>query len=344
LNGTKASSSKGLCRGLDGSFPEVFWSKKMRKFLAAALFVGLSTFAALAQSQQAPTLRIVSEDGNRLPSDLMYGNTKVKPLRLRPGTNVPITIDDSDFFVQQQYVDFLSRFPDQSGFGFWQGEINQCGSNTGCVETKRINVSAAFFLSIEFQNTGLFVYNSYKAAFGNISANVPVPVRRETFMPETRGLANGIIVGVGTWEQDLLNNKIAYSRAFAQRSDFVAKYPTSMAADAYVEALFSTAGVTPSSTERQNAITAFGSGGTTGRGDALRSVVESTSLHNAEINKAFVLLQYFGYLKRNPDDLPDANFNGYNFWLSKLNQFGGNFVSAEMVKAFINSNEYRTRF
>src|SRR5205085_7430253 len=62
----------------------------------------LSTVAALAQSQQAPTLRIVSEDGNRLPSDLMYGNTKVKPMRLRPGTNTPITIDDSDFFVQQR--------------------------------------------------------------------------------------------------------------------------------------------------------------------------------------------------------------------------------------------------
>jgi hypothetical protein len=122
----------------------------MRKLLAAALIVGLSTVAALAQSQQAPTLRIVSEDGNRLPSELMYGNTKVKPMRLRPGTNVPITIDDSDFFVQQHYVDFLSRFPDQSGFVFWQNDINQCGSNAQCVEVHRINVSAAFFLSIEF--------------------------------------------------------------------------------------------------------------------------------------------------------------------------------------------------
>jgi hypothetical protein len=315
----------------------------MRKFLAAALFVGLSTFVALAQSQQAPTLRIVSEDGNRLPSDLMYGNTKVKPLRLRPGTNVPITIDDSDFFVQQQYVDFLSRFPDQAGFGFWQGEINQCGSNVGCIETKRINVSAAFFLSIEFQNTGLFVYNSYKAAFGNLSGK-PVPVRRETFMPETRGIANGIVVGVGNWQQQLNDNKDAYALAFVQRGDFVAKYPTSLSATAYVDGLFSTAGVTPTATERQTAVTAFGSGGTAGRAAALRSVVESQSLHNNEINNAFVLLQYFGYLKRNPDDLPDTNFAGYNFWLSKLNQFGGNFVSAEMVKAFINSNEYRARF
>ena len=106
----------------------------MRKLIAAMFVLAFACGGALAQSQQAPTLRIVSEDGNRLPSELMYGNTKVKPLRLRPGTNQPITIDDSDFFVQEQYVDFLSRFPDASGFQFWQNEINQCGANAGCVE------------------------------------------------------------------------------------------------------------------------------------------------------------------------------------------------------------------
>jgi hypothetical protein len=318
----------------------------MRKFLAAALFVGLSTFAALAQSQQAPTLRIVSEDGNRLPSDLMYGNTKVKPLRLRPGTNVPITIDDSDFFVQQQYVDFLSRFPDQAGFGFWQDQINSCSPKPTCVEAARVNTSGAFFLSIEFRETGYFVYKTYKAAFGDLP-NKPVPVRRENFMPETRGIANGVVVGVGTWQQQLLDNKNAYALAFVKRADFIASHPTSQSATAYVDGLFSTAGVTPTATERQSAIDAFnGAGGSTDekRAAALRSVVESSTLDQSEVRKAFVLLQYFGYLKRNPDDLPDTNFTGYNFWLQKLNDNGGNFIQAEMVKAFINSNEYRTRF
>jgi hypothetical protein len=315
----------------------------MRKLLAAALIVGLSTAAALAQSQEAPTLRIVSEDGNRLPSELMYGNTKVKPMRIRPGTNVPITIDDSDFFVQQQYVDFLSRFPDQSGFSFWQGEINNCNGNAGCVDVKRVNVSAAFFLSIEFKETGLFVYKTYKAAFGDI-AGKPVPVRRESFMPETRSIANGVVVGVGNWQQQLEDNKTAYARSFVQRPEFVSKYPTTTAAGAYVDALFSTAGATPTGAERQAAVTAFGSGDTAGRAAALRSVVESQTLQQNESKKAFVLMQYFGYLKRNPDDLPDANFAGYNFWLSKLDQFGGDFVRAEMVKAFLSSNEYRQRF
>jgi hypothetical protein len=55
-------------------------------------------------------------------------------------------------------------------------------------------------------------------------------------------------------------------------------------------------------------------------------------------------MQYFGYLRRNPNDAPDADFGGYNFWLGKLNEFNGNFVNAEMVKAFIVSSEYKQRF
>jgi len=56
------------------------------------------------------------------------------------------------------------------------------------------------------------------------------------------------------------------------------------------------------------------------------------------------LMQYFGYLRRNPNGGPDTDFNGYNFWLKKLDDNGGDFIRAEMVKAFINSVEYRARF
>ncbi len=311
----------------------------MRKFIAAVFAVAFTASAALAQSGQAPTLRIVSEDGNRLPSELMYGNTRVKPLRLRPGTNVPITIDDSDFFVQQHYVDFLSRFPDQSGFVFWQNDINQCGANAQCIEVHRINVSAAFFLSIEYQRSSYLVYKTYKAAFGDLPGK-PVPVRRENLMPDARTVLNGVIVGEANWDKTLDNNINAYLQAFTQRGDFQAAFPGSMTAQQFVDKLFSNAGVTPTTGERDAASAAFG----TGRAAALRSVVESGTLHNAELNKAFVLSQYFGYLKRNPDDLPDTGFQGYAFWLGKLNEHNGNYVEAEMVKAFISSTEYRTRF
>ena len=319
----------------------------MRKLIVAVFVVAFAASSALAQSQQAPTLRIVSEDGNRLPSDLLYGNTKVKPLRLRPGTNVPITIDDTDFFVQQQYVDFLSRFPDQSGFNFWQNDINNCAGNQGCIDVHRVNVSAAFFLSIEFQSTGYLVYRLNKAAFGDIP-NTPVPVRRETFMPDTRSISNGVVVGATGWEAQLEANKVAFTQGFVQRSQFTSLYPTTQTPAQFVDALFANAGVSPSTGERNAAIGEFGSAANTAdgaaRARALRDVAENAGFQQKEFNKAFVLMQYFGYLKRNPNDLPDNNYDGYNFWLSKLNQFGGDFAQAEMVKAFITSIEYKARF
>jgi len=316
----------------------------MRKFLALVLTAALTAVGALAQTQQAPTLRIVTEDGNRLPAELVYGNTKVKPLRLRPGTNTPITIDDADFFVQQHYVDFLSRFPDQGGFAFWQNEILQCGTNAGCIDIKRQNVSAAFFLAIEFQELGYFVYRMHKAAFGDL-AGKPVPVRRESFMTETRGISKDIIVGVGNWAQKLEANKTAYTSSFVNRGDFQAAFAGATTPTQFVDKLNTNAGGVLSATERQTLINNLtANNNAAGRASVLRRVAEDETLRANEINKAFVLMQYFGYLKRDPDAFPDDNFNGYFFWLGKLNDFGGNFVRAQMVKAFIESIEYRSRF
>ncbi|MET0647309.1 MAG: DUF4214 domain-containing protein, partial [Pyrinomonadaceae bacterium] len=73
-------------------------------------------------------------------------------------------------------------------------------------------------------------------------------------------------------------------------------------------------------------------------------LTDDAEFRQREFNRAFVLMQYFGYLRRAPNESPDSNFDGYNFWLSKLNQFNGDFVRAEMVKAFILSNEYQQRF
>jgi hypothetical protein len=85
-------------------------------------------------------------------------------------------------------------------------------------------------------------------------------------------------------------------------------------------------------------------GGAKTRAEVLRAVVENAQFTDEHFNRAFVLMQYFGYLRKNPNDAPDNSFNGYNFWLAKLNKFDGNFVEAEMVKAFLGSTEYRQRF
>ena len=254
-------------------------------------------------------------------------------------------VGDVNFFVRQHYLDFLNREPDASGLAFWRDDVFACGTDKACTEVKRVNVSAAFFLSIEFQQTGNLVYKMHKAGFGNL-AGKPVAVRRADFINDTRAVGSTpaqVIVGTANWQQQLEANKQAFALAFVQRPAFQAAHGGQGAA-AYVDSLFANTGVTFTAAERQAALNAFGAGGAAGQAAALRSVAESNSVSSKTSNESFVLMQYFGYLQRDPDSGADTNFDGYSFWLGKLNEFNGDYIAAEMVKAFIPSTEYMDRF
>lgn len=310
--------------------------------------------AAMNVLGQSPTLKVVTSDPN-LPSELFYGNVKVKPLRVRPGTNPPqlITIDDSDFFVQEQYVDFLNRMPDPGGFAFWNSQITGCGaSNPSCTEVARINTSGSFFLSIEFKETGYLVERTYRSSYGQTNGtstfggthtlSVPI-VRLSEFLPDLKAIGQGVVVLQPGWEALLESNKLSYFTAFVQGSRFTTAFPANMPADTFVDALNTNAG-NPLSTSERNQLVNGLTAQTMTRAQVLRAVAEDPDLSSTEFNKAFVLMQYYGYLRRDPNSGQDIDYTGYDFWLTKLNQFNGNFVSSEMVKAFLSSIEYRNRF
>ncbi|HKP48170.1 MAG TPA: choice-of-anchor B family protein [Pyrinomonadaceae bacterium] len=269
---------------------------------------------------------------------------------LRPHIGLPVGIDYTPFYVQQHYRDFLGREPDEAGQAFWNFEIASCGADTNCIADKRINVSAAFFISIEFQQTGYLLHRVQTASF----ATLP---RFQPFLLDLKQIGNGVVVGQSNWEQQLEANKQAFLLQWVQRGDFVAQHPLSQSANDYINGLFANAGVTPTQSEIAAAVAAYGNGGTGGRALALRSVVDSGSVYNQQYNSAFVLMQYFGYLRRNPDDAPDFDLTGYQFWLKKLNDFTlpgedvrdehvalSRVQRADMVKSFIVSGEYRGRF
>jgi hypothetical protein len=272
-------------------------------------------------------------------------------------TIITNAIDGSQIFVRQHYFDFLNRESDPSGLQFWINNIEICGFDLNCRDVKRINTSAAFFLSIEFQGTGYLVERIYKAAYGDATGTstlggthqIKVPVvRLSEFLSDTQKIGNGLIVGQTGWEQVLENNKNAFTAEFVQRGEFTTALPTSLTPAQFVDQLFQNAGVTPAAADRMAAINEFSGAPDTSnmaaRGRSLRDVAENVTFDQLESNRAFVLMQYFGYLRRNPNDPQDTDYTGYDFWLTKLNQFGGNFVKAEMVKAFISSGEYRQRF
>lgn len=246
-----------------------------------------------------------------------------------PSTN---PYDDAFFFVRQHYLDFLNREPDASGLAFWANEINgSCSGNPACIEGKRVSVSAAFFLSNEFQKTGYLAYLTHRVAYGANASGSPAPILYGNFERDTQALQRGYIAG--QTDSVLESNIVAYFNEFVTRPEFVAKYPSTLTNQQYVDNLAATANL-PS----DPALVAGLNGATQTRATVLRAYAQNSTLQTREFNTAFVTMEYFGYLRRDPDT------SGFNFWLAKLNAFGGDYVKAEMVRAFISSSEDRQRF
>jgi hypothetical protein len=260
---------------------------------------------------------------------LLGNNTDAAFTATRDQLIVGNAIDTAEYFVRQHYLDFLGREPDESGFNFWSDQILSCGADAACVERRTINVSAAYFQSIEFQDTGGLVDKLYRASYGRRPTYVE-------FMPDTAVVARNVIVGRPDWAQTLEANKRAFIAAWMERLEFQTAYG-GMTNAGYVDALINHTGVDFGQAERDALVNGLNSGTST-RGDVLRQIAEDGRFVAAKRNEMFVMMQYFGYLRREPDAI------GYAFWLNKLNQFGGNFEQAEMVKAFIVSGEYRDRF
>lgn len=289
------------------------------KLAICFLIIALMGIPVLGQSP--PTLRIVTETPG-LPSELFYGDIKVKPLRLRPGTNQPITIDDIDFFVMQQYIDFLGRFPDSVGFANWNETLNKCPNggfgefdNPNC---DRVHVSAGFYQSHEFQGRGYWAYRFYDAALGRR------PLYAE-FLPDM------IKIGGSQSPEQEAQSKNEYMNAFILKQEFKNLYDA-LDNSGFVNKLEQTAGVTLSN--KADLIAALNGGQT--RAQVLRTVIESQPVFDKFFNRGFVSMQYFGYLRRDPDTI------GFQNWLNTLNADPQNF--RHMIFGFIYSTEYRTRF
>jgi uncharacterized protein (TIGR03118 family) len=481
--------------------------------------ISLSTIS-FAPGETSKTVRILIVNDNFVEGDETISLALSNPTGAGVGLGTPntaeVTITDNDtttpttnpvdsaqFFVRQNYLDFLNREPDTAGFNFWVNNITACGSDPQCIEVARINVSAAFFLSIEFQQSGLAAYLTHRAAFGpNALGGAPTPVLYGNFMHDLSAINRGVIFGQPGSDSILEANKVAFYNDFVTRPEFVSKYPSTLTNDQYVDNLLATANLTPAETRlftvnltnsqevppttpttttggarpasfgtaklqfnaaqtamtfdvtannidftgsqtadanddllnahihagasvapgvngpvvwgffgtpfndnnpNDQIVTAFSSGvggsvhgkwdapegnattlaaqlpniraghayvnfhttqfpggelrgnvpaenafrdslvaglngSTETRATVLRKISEQEELKTLNFNRAFVAMEYFGYLRR------DADTAGFNFWLNKLNAFNGNFITAEMVKAFLSSSEYRQRF
>jgi hypothetical protein len=239
-------------------------------------------------------------------------------------------INSTDFFVRMQYLDFLSREPEAGQP--WSGVLNNCSAgDTSC---DRISVSANFFRSQEFQLKGLFVYRFYKLAFNRqpLYAEIVADMRAVT----------------GTTTAEVQAKKGTFAAAFTQRQEFKNLYD-SLTNQQFVDTLINrysiqsvttpdpatpdgTTKVTLTRTDLVNRLNAA----TLTRAQVVRAIADSDQVGQAEFNPAFVAMQYFGYLRRDPEA------QGYADWLRTINANPADFRS--MVNGFMNSQEYRARF
>jgi pimeloyl-ACP methyl ester carboxylesterase len=241
----------------------------------------------------------------------------------------------TDFFVRMQYLDFLSREPEPGQP--WSGVLNGCAANDPACD--RVSVSANFFRSDEFQLKGLFVFRFYKVSFGRISTYAEI-------VSDMRSVT-------GPTTAELLAKKSAFASAWVQRQEFKSTYDA-MSNAAFVNALMNRYSLqqittpnpsTPDDTSQAAKVTLTradlvnrlnGSGGTLSRSQIVRAIADSNEVGAAEFNPAFVAMQYFGYLRRDPEA------GGYNAWLQTINANPADFRA--MVNGFMNSTEYRLRF
>lgn len=267
-----------------------------------------------------------------------------------PASSQPI--DDTATFVCQQYHDFLARSADPGGSAFWMSQITQCGNDQSCINSKRIDVSNAFYYELEFQQTGSYVYRLYRAAYGNNQpfAN-PNPDPQHPgeeqkvplylpFMKDRAGVRGGA---------QLPQLQLELANAFVARPEFLARYPANLDGSSFVAAVLakikSDTGANLDS--QQQALTSlFNSGG---RGNVLYRLADDNAQTNpianqafieAEYNRAFVFTQYAGYLRRN------ADMAGFLFWLGQVNSGPLRDVTKQhaMVCSFTTSIEYQQRF
>ncbi|CAN5239521.1 hypothetical protein BH18ACI2_BH18ACI2_01120 [soil metagenome] len=243
-------------------------------------------------------------------------------------------IDDPQFFVRQHYLDFLAREPEPSGLAAWLTVLNRCPDLHNDPSCDRITVSAAFFGSPEFQLKGFYVFRFYRAAFDRL--------------PEYSEIFSDMQNVTGQTPAEVYQKKAAFADAFTRRQEFATRFGALSNAD-YVAALLNRyqlesitapAPTNPDDTAkvtltRADLIAPLDAGMLT-RAQVLRAIADSEQVFAAEFTRAFVATQYYGYLRRTPEEA------GYNDWLNYLHAHPTDFRT--MVHGFVNSIEYRRRF
>jgi hypothetical protein len=259
-------------------------------------------------------------------------------------------VDNKAFFTRQQYLDFLGREPDTGGMSFYLNILNGCvPSDLECNKYTRGALSANFFRSPEFQRKGSYVMYLYMVSLGQRPAtsaelNDPAKIDRPHYNEFITDLAS---ISDPTDDPAVGEaKKVAFTDAWMRRAEIQARYPSTLTNAQFVQKLMDTAGITTLSI--QNQLVSNLNAETITRAQALRAIAESAEVNARFYKQAFVTMEYFGYLRRDPEvcvGSADPNGCGYIFHNNRFQLAADpDFLENTIVRGFIESPEYRGRF
>jgi hypothetical protein len=259
------------------------------------------------------------------------GETAFVPgaLTIDPGVTSSLSnpVDDYHFFLTQHFADLLGRQPDQETFEKLSAQFSQCGSRADCLRARRLDVATALLTQNELPTTGLFLHALYSVGLGRR----PHLTEYESDRKEIRNYNGGIEEA-----------RLALVKAFVQRTEFDKKYPKTLNKAEFVDRILSSVS---QSTDldlknQREALIGLSDGTNAGRAAILAAISGQSNVLDSQYNQAFVLVQYFGYLRRDPDD------SGFNFWVNVLKSkpLRDPDSARSMICAFLTSTEYQNRF
>ena len=159
--------------------------------------------------------------------------------------------------------------------------------------------------------------------------------RYDAFMKDFAAIGRGVVPGFEEQDERLEANLREFVEELARRPTFKNSY--GQLDDArFVERLHANASLPPDDAERAALVAALSSGWET-RAGVLLKIARDRRFAEREHYRSLVVLHYFGYFRRNPDDPPDGDLNGVNFWVEILRRQGD---PSKLAIAFMNSGEY----
>lgn len=234
-------------------------------------------------------------------------------------------IDDGPSFVRQQYEDFLNRLSDAKGQQDWEGYLGGCANtDLQCLVNRRVETSRDFFRSAEFFDTGYFIMRLYWSTLSpRPSQGAPLRPEYHEFMRDAQALHYGVAGDTAA------ASKLAFAQQWLQHSEIQSIYGSDQTIQQLIDHVARVARIQLAQQDRDQLAQLT-------RAEALVRLVDNAQVTAREYNPAYVVMQYFGYLRRDPED------KGYQDWLGYLNTHPTD--DATMVYGFAYSREYRTRF